>query len=72
MPDEVADLREKLQQLAKVVANTVDLDKLLAIAQTAPAVSGIDPLAARRGGSAAFRGVASHRRRTEAAYRGGA
>ena len=46
MPDEVADLREKLQQLAEVVANTVDLDKLLAIAQTAPAVSGIDPLAA--------------------------
>ena len=35
----VKDLREKLQQLAEVVANTVDLDKLLAIAQTAPAVN---------------------------------
>ncbi len=44
MPDEVADIRKKLLQLAEVISQTIDLDRLLAIAQTAPDISGTDPL----------------------------
>lgn len=44
MPDEVEDIQKKLIQLAEVVSQTIDIDQLLAIAQTAPDISGTDPL----------------------------
>ena len=44
MPDEVDEIQKKLMQLAEVVEQTIDLEQLLAIAQTAPDISGIDPL----------------------------
>ena len=44
MPDEVADMQEKMKELAEIVSRTVDLDKLIEIAETAPDISGTDPL----------------------------
>lgn len=44
MPDEVEEIQKKLMQLAEVVEQTIDLEQLLAIAQTAPDISAIDPL----------------------------
>ena len=43
LPGEVADLREKLNRLAKVLEDTLDLDGLLDLAKTAPALETVKP-----------------------------
>lgn len=43
MPDELADIRMKLSELAKLIETTVDLDALLSIAGTAEDISWTEP-----------------------------
>ena len=43
MPDEIADLREKLQKLAAILEETLDLDLLLRLADGAPELTGAAP-----------------------------
>lgn len=47
LPDEVAALKEKLGQLAKRLASTLDLDVLLAIARAAPPLAYTEPVMPR-------------------------
>ena len=58
MPDEMADIREKLSELAKLLEATVDLDALLSIAGTAEAISWTEPPVRTADGCARI-GVAS-------------
>ena len=58
MPDEMADIKEKLSELAELIMETVDLNALLSIASTAEGISWRDPQVRTADGCARI-GVAS-------------
>ena len=44
MPHEISNLKERLMKLADVLAETIDLDRLIKLAGTAPAIEASDPV----------------------------